>query len=336
MRAVRLVQRSLTMIPIMLGIALLVFVFMRLLPGDPVDIMMGQEGAVTESQIRALRAQFRLDRPVPVQFGHFMRGVLTGDLGESLTKQKPVLRLILERLPATIELACGALAFGLAVALPIGILSATRRGSGLDRLGMAGAFLGISMPAFWLGIVLIQILAVRWHVLPVGGRMPYGMEPAALTGLYVLDALLTGDGGALVAGLRHLALPSIALGAVMAALVARVVRSSMLEALSREYVVAARARGVAERWVVAKHALRNAMLPTVTLVGLEFGVLLSGNMIVETVFGWPGIGRLVVDAIFARDYPVVQSVVMFYAFIFVAANLIVDLVYSVLDPRVTL
>jgi peptide/nickel transport system permease protein len=336
MRAAKVLERVLTVIPIMLGVAIIVFLFMRLTPGDPVDIMMGEAGYVSEGEIENLRREFNLDKPLHEQLYLFLAGALQGDLGNSYVKRAPVIELIAERLPATIELALGALIFGLVVAVPIGIVSAVRQYSVLDRVSMAGAFLGISMPAFWLGIILMLIFSVRLRWLPVAGRIDYtaGLQP--VTGLYVLDSFLTGNKEALISSLRHLVLPSISLGAAMAATVARILRSSMLEVLCQDYVTLARAKGLAEFRVVVKHALRNALIPTVTVVGLQVGVLLGGNMIVETVFGWPGLGRLVVQAIFSRDFPLVQGAVMIYAFVFVMANLIVDVLYTYLNPKITL
>jgi len=336
MRAVKVLERMLMVIPIMLGVSIIVFLFMRLTPGDPVDIMMGEAGYVSEGEIENLRREFNLDKPLHEQLYLFLAGALRGDLGNSYVKRTPVTELIAERLPATIELALGALIFGLVVALPVGIVSAVRQYSVLDRVSMAGAFLGISMPAFWLGIILMLIFSVRLRWLPVAGRIDYvaGLQP--ITGLYVLDSLLSGNKEALISSLRHLVLPSVSLGAAMAATVARILRSSMLEVLRQDYVTLARAKGLAEFRVVVKHALRNALIPTVTVVGLQVGVLLGGNMIVETVFGWPGLGRLVVQAIFSRDFPLVQGAVMIYAFIFVMANLIVDVLYTYLNPKITL
>lgn len=336
MRAVKVLERMLATIPIMFGVAIIVFLFMRLTPGDPVDIMMGEAGYVSEGEIENLRREFNLDKPLHEQLLLFMAGAIRGDLGNSYVKRAPVTELIAERLPATIELALGALIFGLVVAVPIGIVSAVKQHSAVDRVSMAGAFLGISMPSFWLGIILMLIFSVRLRWLPVAGRIDYIAGLQRVTGLYVLDSLLTGNKEALISSLRHLVLPSISLGAAMAATVARILRSSMLEVLRQDYVTLARAKGLAEFWVVVKHALRNALIPTVTVVGLQVGVLLGGNMIVETVFGWPGLGRLVVQAIFSRDFPLVQGAVMIYALIFVMANLIVDVLYTYLNPKIML
>jgi peptide/nickel transport system permease protein len=345
MRAIKVLERILATIPIMLGVAIIVFIFMRLTPGDPVDIMMG-DASVSPGEIENLRREFHLDKPLVLnlqggnpldsQLFVYLGGVLRGDLGNSYIKRKPVAELIGEHLPATIELALGALIVGLVIAIPIGIISAVKQYSLVDRLSMAGAFLGISMPAFWLGIIMILLFSVRLKWLPVSGRIAYDAELVKVTGFCVLDSILTGNKAALVSSLRHLVLPSITLGVAMAAIVARVLRSSMLEVLRQDYITLARAKGQLEFLVVMKHALRNALIPTVTVVGIQVGVLLGGNMIVETVFAWPGLGRVVVDAIFNRDFPLVQGAVMVYAFTFVIANLIVDILYTYLNPKITL
>jgi peptide/nickel transport system permease protein len=334
MRLVKILERLLAAIPIMVGVAVIVFFFMRLTPGDPVDIMMGQGGAVSAGEVERLRSEFNLDRPLYEQLWLFLTDLARGDLGNSFTRQQPVTKLIVDRLPATIELALGALLFGLLLAFPIGIISAVKQNSLLDRLSMAGAFLGISMPSFWLGILLILLFSVQLKWLPVQGRIGHDVALQSVTGFYVIDSILTGNMPALVSTIRHLILPSITLGAGVAAIVARVLRSSLLEILRSDYVKLARAKGASESTTVLKHALRNALIPTVTVVGLQVGVLLGGNMIVEAVFGWPGLGRLVVDAIFNRDFPLVQGAVMVYAFTFVAANLVVDVLYTYLNPKI--
>lgn len=336
MRAVKIIERILYAVPIMLGVAVIVFVFIRMTPGDPVDIMMGQGGAISAGEIEQLQREFHLDQPMPTQLWYFLRDALQGDLGYSYIRKRPVTELIGDRLPATIELAGGALLFSLLLAFPIGIISAVRQNSLIDRLTMSFAFLGISMPAFWLGIVLILIFSVWLGWLPVQGRIGPDVGLHQITGFYVLDSLLTRNWVALQSALKHLVLPSVTLGAAVAAIVARVLRSSMLEVLRSDFVQLARAKGAPEWVVVVKHALRNALIPTVTVVGLQVGVLLGGNMIVETVFSWPGLGRMVVEAIFNRDFPLIQGAVMVYAFTFVAANLVVDVLYTYLNPKITL
>jgi peptide/nickel transport system permease protein len=336
MRGVKILERILITIPIMLGVAIVVFLFMRLSPGDPVDIMMGQGGTVSTGEMEQLRKEFNLDKPLHTQLWLFLRDAVRGDFGYSYTQKRPVGELVGERLPATIELAAGAMLFALLMAVPIGIISAVRQHSMLDQVSMAGAFVGISMPAFWLGIILILLFSVRLNWLPVQGRLSFDVPLDQITGFFVLDSLLAGNWRALGDSLKHLVLPSISLGAAPAAIIARVLRSGMVEALRQDYVTLGRAKGQVEFLVVMKHALRNALIPTVTVIGLQVGVLLGGNMIVETVFGWPGLGRLVVRAIFVRDFPLVQGAVMVYAFTFAMANLIVDVLYTYLNPKITL
>jgi ABC-type dipeptide/oligopeptide/nickel transport system permease component len=335
-KAVKILERTLTAIPIMFGVAIIVFLFMRLTPGDPVDIMMGQGGAVSAGEMEQLRAEFHLDQPLYIQLWLFLKDAVRGNLGYSYVQKLPVTTLLAQRLPATVELAVAALLFSLVIALPIGIISAARQNSLVDRLSMASAFLGISMPGFWLGIVLILFFSVRLHWLPVQGRVDFDAQLVPVTGFFVLDSILTGNKAALISSLKHLVLPAITLGAPVAAVVARVTRSSMLETLRSDYITLARSKGLPEWGVIFIHALRNALIPTVTVVGLQVGVLLGGNMIVETVFGWPGLGRMVVEAIFDRDFPLVQGSVMIYAFTFVMANLIVDVLYTYLNPKISL
>jgi peptide/nickel transport system permease protein len=335
LRAVKILERVLVTIPVMFGVAIIVFFFVRLTPGDPVDIMLGRGGVVSAREVELLRHQFHLDRPLAVQLWYFVSNAARGDLGYSYVRNKSVVDLLVERLPATIELTVGALLVSLIIALPIGIISAVRQNSLTDRLSMAGAFLGISMPGFWFGIILILVFAVWFKVLPAQGRLSYDVFLQHITGMHVVDSLLTGNMAALKSSLRHLVLPSVTLGVGVAAIIARVLRSSMLEVLRSDYIRVARAKGASEWVVIMKHTLRNALIPTVTVVGLQVGVLLGGNMIVETVFSWPGLGRLVVDAIFNRDFPLIQGAVMVYAFTFVATNLAVDILYTYLNPRIT-
>lgn len=333
MRFIKVIERILITIPIMIGVALIVFLFMRLTPGDPVDLMMGSAGNVSDEEVEIIKAELHLDKPLHIQLTTYIAEVAQGDLGTSYKKNRPVTDLVIETLPATVELALAASFISLIIGIPIGVYSAVKQNSFIDRISMGGSFLGISMPPFWLGIVLIIIFSVYLGWTPVKGRIDFGYQFPTVTGLYVVDSLLAGNFSAFKNVLQHLLLPAITLGAGMAAIVARVTRSSMVETLRSDYVTLARAKGIKEWRVIVVHGLRNGLIPTVTMVGLEIGVLLSGNMIVETVFGWPGLGRLAVEGIFSRDYPLVQGVVMFYAFIFVFANLIVDILYTYLNPK---
>lgn len=289
---------------VILGISLISFFFLHL-SGDPVGLMLPQDA--TREQVEALRREMGLDDPLPVQYLRFLAAAVQGDLGRSIYSHEPVARLILERMPATLELAFAALFVSLVVAVPIGIVSALKRGSLIDTASMLVALFGLSMPHFWLGIMLIMLFSVELGWLPTSGR----------------------------GGIEHLVMPAAALGLSLVALFARLTRSAMLEVLNQDYVRTARAKGLSETLVVGKHALKNAMIPLVTVAGMQFGFLLGGAVIIEAVFAWPGVGRLIVQAILDRDYPVVQAAVMFLAVVFVVVNLLVDMLYVWLDPNIS-
>lgn len=335
MRLTKLLERVLSAIPVAIGVAVLAFMFLRFLPGDPVEIMLG-ESNVTQQQIDQLRSQLNLDKPLLSQLGLFFAGLLRGDLGVSFVKHQPVAQLIAETLPATIELTIATIFIAVLIALPVGIISAVRAGSWLDRTVLSGALVGVSMPSFWFGLLLILLFAVELKILPTSGRIAATMVVDRVTGFMLIDTLLAKDLRAFFTALKHLVLPALTLGVVFAAVLARVVRASMIDVLGKEFITSVRAKGVSEWAVIIKHALRNALIPAITVTGLQFGDLLGGNMIVETIFAWPGLGRLVVNSIFARDYVVVQAAVMLYALTYVAANLVVDALYTLLNPRISL
>lgn len=330
----QVVQRLLQLIPVIVGVTFIVFLLMYLTPGDPIEAMFLGEGAVSEEDLALYRRELGLDRPFHEQYFRFLGGLLRGNLGMSLVQRQPVSTLIANRLPATIELTLAAILVSLVIAIPAGVIAAVRRYSLIDKAGTLATLLGVSMPDFWLGLVLMLLFGITWQVLPISGRIPLGMEPTHVTGLFVVDALLTGDWPALKAALRHLALPAITLGTSMAALTMRVTRSSMLEVVHQDYITFARAKGLSGTQVVVRHGLKNGLIPTVTVVTLNIGVLLGGNMIVESVFAWPGLGRLVVDSIYNRDYTVVQAAVLVYAVTYVTMNFLADVVYTLLNPRV--
>lgn len=319
---------------VLLGVSLIVFSFLHLAPGDPVELMMGQAGNVSQEEMERLRQQHGLDQPLPVQFARFVADVARGDLGVSLQHKRPVHEVILERLPATLELTAVALALALGVALPLSIVAAVRHRSTFDYAAMTLTLTGVSVPAFWLGILLILILGMTLEWLPVAGRIDEVVGLRRITGFYLLDSLLMLNGAAFVSAVQHLILPALALGAGTVAVTARIARTSLLEVLQQDFVLAARAKGLPETSVVLKHALKNALIPVISVVALEVGVLLGGNMIVETVFGYPGVGRLTVDAIHARDYPLVQGVVLLYATTYVLVNFAADGMYRWLNPRI--
>jgi len=294
--------------------------------------MLGDTNTSGET-VRALQHELHLDRPLHVQLALFFAQLARGDLGISIAQHRPVVSLIAEALPATIELTAATVVIAVLVAVPLGLVSALRPRSWLDRAVLSTSLLGASMPAFWFGLLLILFFAVNTRLLPTSGQIDPTIGVPPVTGFLLVDSLLAGDAAAVASVLRHLLMPALTLGVVFAAVLTRTVRSSMIDALQRRYVTTARAKGLPETAVVIKHALRNALVPAVTVAGLQIGELLGGNMIVETVFAWPGLGRLVVNSIFARDYLVVQAAVMLYALTYVAANLAVDVAYTALDPQ---
>ncbi|MGI6037655.1 MAG: ABC transporter permease [Limnochordia bacterium] len=332
-----IIQRVLQTIPVLLGITIIVFSLMHLTPGDPVEMMLGGVGHISQEEIEQYRQELGLDRPLLQQYLDFILGIPKGDWGMSIRHRAPVRDLIFERLPATIELTLAAIIVSLLIAIPAGVLSALRRYSLIDKIGTLSSLVGVSMPDFWLGLVLILVFSVGLGWLPGGLRLGFHIPaPSKVTGFLVIDSLLAGNWSALVGSLKHLILPALALGAPMAALTMRITRSSMLEVIDQDYITFARAKGLSEGMVVLKHALRNALIPTITVVALNMGILLGGNMIIERIFSWPGLGQLVVDAIRTYDYPLVQGAVLFYALTYVAMNLLADLLYLRLNPKVRL
>lgn len=319
-------RRLLGMIPLLFGISLVIFALLRLIPGDPVVIMIGAENA-TPNEVARLRHVLGLDQGLHVQYIKFLGRLVRGDLGMSISSDEPVSRLIGERLPATIELTLAAMTVALAIAIPVGVISAVRKYSAVDTAGTVAALLGISMPNFWLGVMLIFLFALRLGWLPASGR-----GDPVLAGFWNL--LATGSPAALGGAVMHLILPAATLGAALAAVTTRLTRSSMLEIIGQDFVRTARAKGLHGSRIVFHHALRNALIPVVTVIGLEFGALLGGAVITETIFAWPGIGRLAIRSIVQRDFPVVQGVVLMIAVVRICANLAVDVVYAVIDPRI--
>jgi peptide/nickel transport system permease protein len=297
-------KRVVLALPVLLGVSVVVFVAIRLIPGDPAQLMAGQ--AATQEVVQQIRQSLGLDQPVPVQYLYFLRNVVRGDLGRSLFNGAPVVEELAQRFPRTVRLALASIAVASLIGIPAGILAATRRSTWVDTAVMLVALAGVSVPVFWLGLNLILLFSVRLQWLPSFGYETW----------------------------RHLVLPSLTLGAASAAIVARMTRSAMLEVLGQDYVRTARAKGLAERVVVNRHALRNALIPVVTVLGLQLGTLLSGAVLTETVFAWPGIGRLLVEAVLARDYPIIQGATLLIAATFVVLNVAVDVLYGLLDPRI--
>jgi len=325
-------RRLAQLIPVLLGVSVLVFLGMHLVPGDVAQLLVGEKG--TAADLARIRQQLGLDRPLYVQYGRFLAGAVRGDFGASIRTRQPVIWEIGQALPLTLELSFAALLFAVVVGLAVGVVAARRPHGPVDTTAMVGVLVGVSMPVFWTGILLLLVFGGVLGWLPLGGMVDEGMMFRRITGLPLLDGLLTGNLALVESNLRHLVLPAVALGATSMATIARMSRSTMLEVLGLDYVRTARAKGVAEPRVVRSHALRNALLPIVTLIGLQLGLLLSGAVLTETIFALPGLGRLAITSVLARDYPVVQGVVLIAATIFVLANLAVDVLYAYLDPRI--
>ena len=328
------VKRFLTIIPVLFGVSILVFSFIRLIPGDPAIAMLGERA--TPEAIARVRENLGLDKPIYEQYLIYLGKALRGDLGTSILRGDPVVKDILRRFPATVELALSAIFVALLVGIPAGIVSATRRNSLFDNVSRLIALTGVSMPIFWLGLMLAWLFGVVLHWLPTGGPLTteLSLTYKPLTGLVLLDGLLTMRWAIVADRLKHLILPAMALGTIPMAIIARMTRSTMLEVLGQDYIRTAHAKGLQERVVVLRHALKNALLPIITVVGLQVGRLLSGAILTETIFSWPGIGLWAYEAIQSRDYPIVHGVTLFIAIIFVLANLSVDLLYAAVDPRI--
>ncbi|MFC7705442.1 ABC transporter permease [Plastorhodobacter daqingensis] len=331
----KLLERIIQLIPVLLGVSLIVFVMLALTPGDPVQIMVGEQ-SITPEQEAELRRELGLDRPLAERFLRFVADAVRFDFGQSYYHGRPVADVIAERLPATIELSLVALIVALVTAIPLGVLAAIRKNSVFDRLATIGSLLGVSLPGFWFGILLIMLFAVHLQILPVSGRIGYSSEVPTVTGFLLIDTLVAGNVSAFGEALRYLLLPAITLGLPMTAILMRVTRTSMLEVMRQDYITFAEAKGLPRRLVLYRHALKNALIPTVSVAAIETGSLLGGNMIVETVFGWPGLGRLVVESIFLRNYPLVQAAVLLYAVTYVLLNFLADILYTLLNPRVKL
>lgn len=321
------------LIPTMFGITLVAFGFVRVLPGDPVLLMAGERGMSPE-RYAELSHQLGFDRPIWAQYFDFLGRLLHGDFGTSLVTKKPVLTEFLALFPATVELGVCAILLAALIGIPAGILAAIKRGSWFDQITMGGALVGYSMPIFWWGLLLIILFSgiLKWT--PVSGRIDLLYFFPSKTGFMLIDSLLSGEKGAFRSAVSHLILPTIVLATIPLAVIARQTRSAMLEVLGEDYVRTARAKGLSPRRVVGIHALRNAMIPVVTTIGLQIGVLMAGAILTETIFSWPGIGKWMVDSISRRDYPVVQGGLLIIAAVIMIVNLIVDLLYGLINPRI--
>lgn len=322
-------------IPTFIGITVLAFALIHLIPGDPIEVMMGERGVDPTMHAQALH-RLGLDEPLPMQYLHYVGRALHGDLGTSIITNTSVMGEFLARFPATVELSLCALAFALALALglPAGVFAALRRGTIVDHGVMGTALTGYSMPIFWWGLILIMVFSATLGWTPVSGRIAVEYEIPHTTGFMLIDTLLSGEEGAFASAVSHLILPAIVLGTIPLAVIARMTRSSMLEVLREDYIRTARAKGLSPARIVVVHALRNALIPVVTVIGLQVGTLLAGAVLTETLFSWPGVGKWLIDAIGRRDYPVVQGGILMIATLVIVVNLVVDLLYGVLNPRI--
>lgn len=327
-----IVRRLVFTIPILLGLSVLVFLFVRALPGGPAIALLGERA--TQESVEQIEEELGLDRPLPVQYLSYLRNVLSGDLGASVSTRRPIVDELKQRFPATFELAAMAMLFAIAAGIPLGYLAAKRYQGVLDNLSLVASLLGISFPVFFLALLLKYVFAVKLGWLPTVGRIDVTRSLEHPTGFYLLDALIAGDSEAFFDVLRHLILPAIALGTIPLAIVARITRAAVLDVLGEDYVRTAKAKGLDPNVVDRRHVLRNAMLPVVTVIGLQTGLLLTGAVLTETVFAYPGLGSWILNAIRFRDYAVIQGGILFFAATFILVNLLVDISYAFLNPRI--
>ena len=328
-----LLRRLLLIIPTFLGVVTLAFFLIRLAPGDPILVMAGERG-VSPERYAELQTQFGFDQPLVLQFIHYIGQVLSGDLGTSVVSRTPVLSEFLSLFPATLELSLVAISLAVLIGIPAGVLAAVKRNSVFDYSVMGGSLVGYSMPIFWWALLLILFFSINLGWTPVAGRLDFLYDVPPVTGFMLIDTLLAEEPGAFLDALHHLVLPSIVLATIPLAVIARMTRSAMLEVLRENYIVAARAKGLSPLRVIFKHALRNALIPVVTVIGLQVSVLLTGAILTETIFSWPGIGKWLLESIYRRDYPAVQGGVLLIATIVIFVNAMVDMLYAVINPRI--
>ncbi len=328
-----ILKRIGVVIPTFLGVTLLTFSLIRMIPGDPVELMAGERG-VDPVRHAELLAQMGLDKPLLVQYWHYLTGIFQGDLGTSIVTREPVLREFLTLFPATLELSFCAIIIAVCIGLPAGIIAAVRRGKVTDYTVMGLSLTGYSMPIFWWGLLLILLFSVGLGWTPVSGRISAMFWVDEVTGFMLIDSFMSDEAGAFLSALRHLILPSIVLATIPLAVIARMTRSAMLEVLREDYIQVARAKGLAMWMVVCIHALRNALIPVITVIGLQVGVLMAGAILTETIFSWPGVGKWMLDSIYRRDYPSVQGGILLIACMVIVVNLTVDIFYGVVNPRI--
>jgi peptide/nickel transport system permease protein len=325
-------RRLLMLIPVLVGVSILAFSLIHLVPGDPARSILGEKA--TADQLEALREELGLNDPYMLQYSRFLGSLLQGDLGESIQSKESVATELFLKLPATMELAVFAMFIAIIIGVLAGVIAAVKQYSWFDNMSMTVALFGVSMPIFWLGLMMIWIFSVTFNILPPSGRLSTGIDLHTITNFYLLDSILTGNWTAFADAFKHLLMPGIALATIPMAIIARMTRSSMLEVMRQDYIRTANAKGLKKTIIIFQHALKNASLPVLTVVGLQFGLLLGGAVLTESIFSWPGVGRYVYLAVLGRDYPVVQSTILVIAIIFVLVNLITDILYKYLDPRI--
>lgn len=329
-----IIRRLLVMIPTLLGVSVLVFLMLRLTPGDPAELMLGERASA--EALQEMREYLGLNEPLHVQYGMFLKRLSRGDLGETLRTRQKVWTEVKERFPATMELSIAALCISCIAGIILGIISAVKQYSIFDYISMLGALAGVSMPIFWLGLIFMLIFSLNLGWLPLSGRLSIGVDLEVVTNFYILDAVITRNWTAFRDALWHIIMPAVTLSTIPTAIVARMTRSAMLDVLRQDYIKTAKAKGLAKLTVIFKHALRNAMIPVVTTIGLQFGVLLGGAILTETIFAWPGVGKWMYDAVMQRDYMVIQGGTLFIAALFVTINLCVDVLYAIINPRISI
>jgi peptide/nickel transport system permease protein len=328
-----IIRRILIVIPTILGVTVIIFLMLSITPGDPAELLLGERA--TQEALESMREYLGLNKPLYVQYGMFLKRVAKFDLGETIWSRERVSKEIYDRFPATIELALAAMLISTLLGVALGIVSATKQYSWFDYGSMLGSLVGVSMPVFWLGLMLMLLFSLTLGWFPMSGRLSVYVDLPVITNFYIVDAVLAGNWVALKDVVMHLALPAMALSTIPLAIVARMTRSSMLEVLRQDYIKTARAKGLSETKIVMKHALRNGLIPVVTVVGLQFGILMGGAILTETVFAWPGIGKWLYEGVVKRDYMVIQGGTLLVATTFVIVNLIVDLLYAVINPRIS-
>ncbi len=328
-----IIRRLMIMIPTLLGVTVIVFLMLHATPGDPAELLLGERA--TEKALHEVREHLGLNEPLHVQYGLFLKRLMKGDLGETIWTRQKVWTEVKQRFPATIELALVALFISCFAGMILGIISATKQYSIFDYVSMLGALAGVSMPIFWLGLVFMLIFSLNLGWLPLSGRLSIGVDLEIVTNFYILDAIITRNWPAFKDAVWHIIMPAVTLSTIPTAIVARMTRSAMLDVLRQDYIKTAKAKGLSHLKVIFKHALRNAMIPVVTTIGLQFGVLLGGAILTETIFAWPGVGKWMYDAVMQRDYMVIQGGTLFIAALFVIINLCVDVLYAVINPRIS-